>query len=230
VQSHISRKQDNVATADNIRWIRRNTHAHMHADLIVGLPGESVDSFARGFDALVALDPHEIQVGILKRLRGTPIVRHTAAYGMRYNPNPPYNILANGLIDFAMMQRLARFARYWDMVGNSGRFVRSRPLLLGDAPFERFMKFSDWLFATTGQTHRIALDRLFERVYEFAVDVLSIPAAAVRDSLAEDYRGSGARGSPSFLTPETAPPNPPNVVRLRSTTRRQTRHRRESPP
>ena len=43
---------------------------HLHADLIVGLPGETLESFAAGFDRLVALGPQEIQVGILKRLRG----------------------------------------------------------------------------------------------------------------------------------------------------------------
>src|SRR2546427_6775271 len=41
-----------------------------------GLPGETLDSFAAGFDRLVGLGPQEIQVGLLKRLRGTPIVRH----------------------------------------------------------------------------------------------------------------------------------------------------------
>jgi radical SAM superfamily enzyme YgiQ (UPF0313 family) len=230
VQSHISRRQDNAASADNIRWLRRHSHAHLHTDLIVGLPGETVESFARGFDALVALDPHEIQVGILKRLRGTPIVRHTDVFGMRYNPNPPYNILANDRIDFATMQRLARFARYWDMIGNSGRFVRIRALLLGDAPFARFMRLSDWLYSTTGQTHRIALDRLFELVYDFAVNGLAIPEPAAREALSVDYRNSGARGNPSFLTPDAPRGNPPNVVGLPSTTRRQHRHRRQSPP
>ncbi len=57
-------------------FLREHTGVHIHADLIVGLPGESLASFASGFDRLVALNPQEIQVGILKRLRGTHIVRH----------------------------------------------------------------------------------------------------------------------------------------------------------
>ncbi|MES1196093.1 MAG: radical SAM protein, partial [Steroidobacter sp.] len=72
VQKNISRKQDDVQTAQNLRWLREHTRAHLHADLIVGLPGETVESFGHGFDRLVKLNPHEIQVGILKRLRGTP--------------------------------------------------------------------------------------------------------------------------------------------------------------
>jgi hypothetical protein len=119
-----------------------------------------VASFARGFDQLIALKPHEIQFGILKRLRGTPIIRHTDEYAMVFDPYPPYTILATSLIDFSTMQRLVRFARYWDLVANSGRFTHTIGRMLGEAPFANFMAFSDWIYAKTDATHRIALDRL----------------------------------------------------------------------
>ena len=67
------------AAEANLRWLRDESPALIHVDLIVGLPGEDLASFGRGFDRLHALRPHEIQVGILKRLRGAPIARHTAA-------------------------------------------------------------------------------------------------------------------------------------------------------
>src|SRR5436305_1478243 len=114
---------------ESLRYLRYETGVHIHADLIAGLPGESLDSFAAGFDRLVALNPHEIQVGILKRLRGTPIVRHDEAWQMIYNPDPPYEIMQNKLIDFSTMQKLRRFARYWDLVGNSGNFIETTPLI-----------------------------------------------------------------------------------------------------
>src|SRR5690606_28605863 len=88
VQKLISRRQDNARAADNIRWLRQQSHAHLHVDLIAGLPGETLDSFAAGFDHLVSLDPHEIQFGILKRLRGTPIIRHTESCKMVFDPYP----------------------------------------------------------------------------------------------------------------------------------------------
>ncbi|MGN6704150.1 MAG: DUF4080 domain-containing protein, partial [Burkholderiaceae bacterium] len=160
VQALISRRQDNAKAAANLRWLREQSHAHLHVDLIAGLPGEDVDSFARGFDRLVALAPHEIQFGILKRLRGTPIIRHTEAYGLVFDDRPPYRILATDRIDFSTMQRLVRFARYWDLVANSGRFAQALPLILADAPFARFLALSDWLYATTDATHRIAPERL----------------------------------------------------------------------
>ena len=130
----ISRHQDNSLAEQNLRWLRDCTGVHVHADLIVGLPGESLDSFAAGFDRLVRLNPHEIQVGILKRLRGTPIIRHDTEWQMVYSPHPPYEILSNRLLDYTAIQELRRFAKYWDALANSGNFVESLPLLWKDTP------------------------------------------------------------------------------------------------
>ncbi|OGA01523.1 MAG: B12-binding domain-containing radical SAM protein [Betaproteobacteria bacterium RIFCSPLOWO2_02_FULL_64_12] len=199
VQALISRRQDNAQAEENLRWLRESSKVHVHADLIAGLPGEDLTSFARGFDRLVALAPQEIQVGILKRLRGTPIARHSADFGMKYNPLPPYDLLCNGLLDFATMQRLARFSRYWEITANSGRFARTMPLVLGDDPFARFMRFSDWLYETTHQTHQIALERLYDLLYRWLALEPASDAQHVHQALASDYAGSGARGAPEFM-------------------------------
>lgn len=199
VQTLISRKQDNARTAENLAWLRAHTHAHIHADLIVGLPGEDLQSFGAGFDRLYAIRPHEIQVGILKRLRGAPISRHMQAHDLRFAPQPPYTILSTDRILFADMQRMNRFARYWDLIGNSGRFAATLPLLLGDAPFARFLKFADWLYAQTGQTHRIALPRLFELLHDALIDVFAVDEDSALDALARDCAVHGAKGCPGFL-------------------------------
>lgn len=188
VQALVSRKQDNDKAAENIRWLCQHSNAHLHVDLIAGLPGEDIASFARGFDKLVALQPHEIQFGILKRLRGTPIIRHTEAYGLIFDPAPPYTILATDRISFADMQRLVRFARYWDLIANSGRFANSLPMILERSPFDRFMALSDWLFERTDATHRIALERLAVLVVEW----LSLHGTAhdiAKATVASDYAG-----------------------------------------
>jgi hypothetical protein len=171
VQGLISRKQNNEKASENLRWLREQTHAHLHVDLIAGLPGEDVESFARGFDQLVALQPHEIQFGILKRLRGAPISRHTKNFGLIFDSSPPYTILATDRIDFNAMQRLIRFARYWDLVANSGRFKTLLPAVLADTPFVRFLALSDWLYAKTDATHRISPDRLGRLLNEWLESV-----------------------------------------------------------
>ncbi len=200
VQQRISRKQDNEKTADNLRWLVTESRAHVHADLIFGLPGETLESFGEGFDRLYALAPHEIQFGILKRLRGTPITRHTQDFAMIYDPQTPYTILQNSTVDFATMQRIKRFARYWDMVANSGRFSLGLKLLLtpGSA-FHHFLAFSDWLWSTTAKTHEFALEKLVDLLFDHLTQVRRLNEQDVRAALLADYQASGARGRPRCL-------------------------------
>ena len=201
VSQRIKRRQDHNKLADNLRFLRSETGVHVHADLIVGLPGESLESFAAGFDRLIALGPQEIQVGILKRLRGTPIVRHDAEWQMVYNPDPPYEILRTRLIDFATMQRLRRFARYWDLVGNSGNFVETAPLICSAtaSPFEAFMRWSDWLFERVGRRHGIALSCLAELIFEYLAKIPGLAAERTAQALWRDYRNGGRKDRPQFL-------------------------------
>ena len=194
IQERISRRQNEAQTLANMQWLREHSHAHLHADLIIGLPGEDMNGFAQGFDRLLALRPHEIQLGLLKRLRGAPIIRHDEAFDMRYHPSPPYTVLSTSAIPFEPMQRMARFARYWDLIANSGRFTNALPLILDLYPFTRFMQLSDWLFATTGQTHQIRLPRLCILLYQALCGPLNHPEAPARDAIEADYARSGHKG------------------------------------
>jgi radical SAM superfamily enzyme YgiQ (UPF0313 family) len=248
VGAAIKRRQNYGRLEDNLRFLRKETGVHVHADLIVGLPGETLESFAAGFDRLIALGPQEIQVGILKRLRGTPIVRHDADWQMVYHPHPPCEILQNKLIDFATMQRLRRFARYWDLVGNSGNFVATTPLIwkVGQAsslspsksekdatgkmpvqhsPFHAFLRFSDWLHTRTHRTDSIALVRLMQLLFEFLTGELKLDAKSVAEVMWRDYQRGGRHDKPGFLKPFLSEEK---VVLLRKTRtarpKRQARH------
>jgi radical SAM superfamily enzyme YgiQ (UPF0313 family) len=201
IQKTISRRQDNEKTSANLRWLRENTGAHIHADLIFGLPGDSLENFGESFDRLVALKPQEIQLGILKRLRGAPLNRHNQAYDLRYNPATPYNILSTRDIDFATMQRVNRFARFWDMIGNSGRFTMSLPLMLGQQPFASFLEVSDCLYRRAGSSWKIALRRLFELLFEVLVRDLQLEPGDVRARLEADFIHSGQKGRITFDLP-----------------------------
>jgi radical SAM superfamily enzyme YgiQ (UPF0313 family) len=226
VASLISRRQNYERLNDNFQFLRGQTGVHIHADLIVGLPGENVESFGAGFDRLIALRPQEIQVGILKRLRGTPIVRHDEVWQMVYNPHPPYEILQTKLIDFPTMQRLRRFARYWDLVGNSGNFGETTPMIWcsGASPFQSFLRWSDWLHDRTGRTDAIALSRLMELLFGFLTGELQLPASTVAEAMWRDYQRGGRNDKPGFLCdhlPVTLPAS--RRPRIRSM-KRQARH------
>lgn len=161
VCARIGRRQKFDLIDENLSFLSRETGVHVHADLIAGLPGENLESFGEGFDKLVALGPQEIQVGILKRLRGTPMTLADPEWEMLYAPEAPYEVLQTSHLSFAELQRLSRFSRYWDLVANSGRFPELvKELLSGGSAFWNFMGFSDWLYEELGVTHGIAAKRL----------------------------------------------------------------------
>jgi radical SAM superfamily enzyme YgiQ (UPF0313 family) len=226
VETLIKRRQNHQRLEENLRFLRCETGVHIHADLIVGLPGESAESFAAGFDRLIALRPQEIQVGILKRLRGTAIVRHDAEWMMAYNPHPPYEVLCNKLIDFGTMQKLRRFARHWDLVGNSGNFVETTPLLWaeGEFPFASFFRWSEWLHARAGRSDGIALSRLMEWLFEFLTRELGRNPVMVANALWRDYQRGGRNDKPAFLREFLPVTETISETRPRLRAKRQARH------
>jgi len=89
VAHNISRVLHLEKMRENISFLENETEAHIHLDLIVGLPGESLESFGKNLDELVKLSSCEIQIGILKKLSGTHISRHDTLHGMIYSDTPP---------------------------------------------------------------------------------------------------------------------------------------------
>jgi len=200
VQRNISRKQNNAKSKENLLWLRDNTSAHIHADLIFGLPGETFETFKDSFNQLYHCRPHEIQMGILKRLKGSPIIRHTEAFDLRFNPLPPFDILSTDRVSFSTMQRINRFARYWDMIGNSGRFKYSLPHILSDEPFDDFMAITEWIFNKTGQIHKINLKKLYELISQSVEALFPEKHLLVITKIELDYNGSKLKSLFSGLT------------------------------
>ncbi|MBI3929771.1 MAG: DUF4080 domain-containing protein, partial [Armatimonadetes bacterium] len=210
---------------ENLRFLRQETGVHVHADLIAGLPGEDLESFGRGFDRLLELGPQEIQVGLLKRLRGTPIAVHDREWTMAYSPAAPYEVLKTRVLSFRDVQRLRRFSRYWDLVGNRGFFQETLPVLLrvDGSPFRSFMRFSDWLFENEQATHRIALLRLTELLFRYLA-ARGQDAQALAGALFRDYSRDKKRAVPPFLAEHLARPIPLETVPQASIPARQARH------
>lgn len=225
VEQRIRRRQNHERLSDNMTWLRSATGVHIHADLIVGLPGEDMESFGRGFDQLLALRPQEIQVGILKRLRGTTLDRHDREWGMVYQTTAPYEILQSQTIDFATMARLRRFAKFWDLFGNSGHFTRTLPRLWrSGSAFCALMEFSDWLHAQGAKTSGIALSRQYQFLWDYLTMALGQVSSEVASDLGADYLDSGHSDRPSWW-PANVPFNRLNPTGYRETLpRRQARH------
>jgi hypothetical protein len=139
----ISRPSHPEKELETLGVLRAETNAIIHADLIAGLPGEDLASFAEGFDRLwqvltapateaaagivsgagpsgapPASAPFEIQLGILKGLPGTPLRELDVPFGMIYSPEPPYEVIETAAMDKTDLDRLRNFARFWELVVN----------------------------------------------------------------------------------------------------------------
>ncbi len=199
VNRNVARFQDDDKACDNLVFLRDETAVHVHADLLFGLPGETVASFGASFDRLLPLVPGDIQIGILKRLRGTPIVRHEAGRELVFSPVAPYEVLSTGTTSFEDTLRMKRFARYFEVFRNSGEHRRALAILFGDKPFERFLAFSDELYRKVGRTNQLALVKRSELLFEHLVGTLGEDPNRIAAAIVEDFYEPGRAERLPFL-------------------------------
>jgi radical SAM superfamily enzyme YgiQ (UPF0313 family) len=160
-----------------LAFLREQTNAIIHADLIAGLPGEDITSFGKGFDRLwmpghqmmaLTKEPEqkkaviEIQLGLLKLLPGTPMSRHTYPFGMSYSAEPPYEVIETAAIPRKEMDRIKNFARFWELLVNRHHFQDqiSSHVPQGKPVFWQFMDLSDRLLERFGRNWGIDRDEL----------------------------------------------------------------------
>lgn len=160
----ISRRQDEEKTLQNIRYILEETGAEIHADLVAGLPHSTLETFEIDFNKLYALHPHELQIGILKKLRGAPIGRHNQEFAYAYSAHPPYEVLKNKDMSYEDLQKIKRLARFFDLYYNSRRFDGIEKIL---PDFKSWVDFSYYIWDNYRQTHKISLKRQQEILEEF---------------------------------------------------------------
>ncbi|MCX6075442.1 MAG: DUF4080 domain-containing protein [Campylobacterales bacterium] len=200
IANNISRQLNLEKIRENISFLEHETEAHIHLDLIVGLPNESLESFGRNLDELVKLSSCEIQIGILKKLSGTFINRHDIEHSMVYSDIPPYDILQNSQLSFNDIQIMKRFARFWDLTYNSGNFKKSVKLIWQDeSVYENFYAFGMWIYKQTDSTWQISLQRLGELLFIYLTQIKKLSPEIVAKEMLEDMMKVRGRAIPSYL-------------------------------
>lgn len=205
VQKAIDRRQDNELALSNLRWLREHTEAHLHVDLIAGLPGESLDSFGQGYDRLYAARPHEIQLGLLKRLRGAPIIRHERAGDLVFEAEPPYRVRRTRAMPADDIVAFEHLAHFHDRIINGGRMPTLASAILETpgghdgsgqpvSPFARLQALSARLLARFGRSHGIGFEALVDAVRDFAVETEILAQDQATAVAISDYHRSGAHG------------------------------------
>jgi radical SAM superfamily enzyme YgiQ (UPF0313 family) len=108
---------------ENVKRLKAANNIHLHLDLIAGLPYETLESLAHGFNAVYGLQPHHIQLGFLKLLKGTPLRENAAALGLVYAPHPPYEILSTPHMPYDDLLVLKAVAKMLKVFYNGGKFT-----------------------------------------------------------------------------------------------------------
>ncbi|MFO7937237.1 MAG: radical SAM protein [Kiritimatiellia bacterium] len=170
VAERIGRSRDIDKTLWNLKFLVDETGADVHADLIFGLPGESEKSFAAGFNKLINIcNPPTVQVNLLKALPGTELSGKADSCKLKFNPEPPYELLASDQMDFATLNRIQRFARCWELIHNRDKFNDETVKLmkLSQDVYGTFTRLAEHIYRAEGRMHRIAQARLKALVDEF---------------------------------------------------------------
>ena len=200
ILANINRKMDIQKAKENIAFLENETNAHLHVDLIIGLPGESIESFADNLNRLKEITNSEIQLGVLKKLSGTTISRWDKKFGMIYSSTPPYEILQNDFISYLELQKLKRFARFWDLVYNSGNFHKTKDFIWQNSTvYDGFYHFSEWIYNQTQSTWQISLMRLSELIFRYLTEVKGFDKTMIADSILDDIIKVEGRKVPGFL-------------------------------
>ena len=135
---------------------------HIHTDLIVGLPRDTYHSIGKSYDAL-AFSCHDLQLGFLKLLKGSPLYLRQKEYGYRFHCEPPYEVLSSDTLSFAEIAKLKKMETVHERYMNSHRFTRAMQVLCdGRSPFGLLEALSDFLPDVTTLSQRDAYVKLLE--------------------------------------------------------------------
>lgn len=118
----ISRITNFDKISENVKKVYANRNVHQHLDLIAGLPYEDYESFKNSFNEVYALKPDQLQLGFLKVLKGTPIVRDAKEYGIVHRDIPPYEVLFTNWLSFDDVLSLKLVEEMVEVYYNSSQF------------------------------------------------------------------------------------------------------------
>jgi radical SAM superfamily enzyme YgiQ (UPF0313 family) len=128
--SEIKRVMDFEKVSYYVRQLLDCGNAHLHLDLIAGLPYEDMESFKKSFNDVYSLKPDMLQLGFLKLLKGSGIRERSSDYGIEYHASPPYEVLSTNWLSYGEMLELKDIEHLLELYGNSGRFRHTLGFLL----------------------------------------------------------------------------------------------------
>ncbi len=203
----IRRRIEPQAACATVARLAACNNIHLHADLILGLPFETEESFLRSFTDLFATGAHYIQMGLLKLLPDTMIRNNADEYGYCSCHRPPYPVLSNRWLDAETLQRLYWFAECVEKFCNNRYFPSVwRYLRKNDDDGAAFFMHLTKLSHAYRLFSLAATQKLLCRILAEAVAGRE-DSTVLRELLIYDWLRCGQRVLPEYLAdPDEIPP------------------------
>jgi Fe-S oxidoreductase len=193
--SAVSRKTDVERLKHNISALLANRNAHIHIDLIAGLPYENMASFIESFNTAFSLRPHMLQLGFLKLLHGSPMRENPELFPCEYNQMPPYEVTKTPWLPEEELNQLHYTEHALNLLYNRGRFSRTLNYLLSSLNQNAFELFSEFgLFLSQEGQEAKSLDDFTALVFSFYSGKSNVDKSLLRDSMVCDRLATNASG------------------------------------
>ena len=120
--STVHRRFDIEGLKGNVNRLREQTNCYLHLDVLGGLPYDTYDDFCKSLDDVAALKPEDIQISLVKVLRGTPFEYMAQKGQMHYMSEPPYTILRTDWLKPSEAVMISQISKLYEGIANTGRF------------------------------------------------------------------------------------------------------------
>ena len=178
----IHRVTDSVTLKNRIKKLVSMENAHIHTDLIAGLPYENLMSFKDSFNQAYELGADMLQLGFLKLLHGTELSDLADKYGFKYLDKPPYEVFETAWMSNDDIKLLKIVENAVDRIHNSGRFKRTLKWCVShfETPFEMFYLIGSRIRNLRG------LDDITDSIFSFLAERFPDDREEIRDNMVLD--------------------------------------------
>jgi len=162
-----NRNSDFAKLAENVKRLIELDNIHIHLDLIAGLPNEDYPSFRKSFNEVYSLKGHQLQLGFLKLIKGTPIREQAEEHEYVYRGQAPYEIISSKYISALALIRLKKIENVLELYYNRGGFKRTLDFTienLAETPFDFYEELADY-FYLKGFQHKSHKKEDLYRIY-----------------------------------------------------------------
>jgi len=105
----------------------RTAGISVESDLIIGLPGDTIDDVVAGIDFAIAADPGIVQVSTLHVLPGTELWERAEEFGLVFDSQPPHEVIATRDLSFTDLRRLEALGKAASAIYRARRGGPSTP-------------------------------------------------------------------------------------------------------